>query len=62
MSYLPVARECDCGSGEYSWPEYDGYGIYLCRVCEKCEQEKMSKYRSDIFEIYECDERIDDDY
>jgi len=52
-----------CKDGEhvegYSWPLYDGYGIYLTRVCEKCEKEKTKKYRSDIFEQYETDETIE---
>ena len=51
--------ECPCGSKLESWIEYDGYRIYLCRVCEKCEKEKMSIYRSDIKEAYECDEPIE---
>jgi len=29
------------------WPEYDARGIYLTKVCDKCEKEKLSKYRKD---------------
>lgn len=29
---------------------YDGNGIFLCRICEKCESEKLSKYRKEIIE------------
>jgi hypothetical protein len=49
--------------GDGSWWAYDGYGIELCRVCEKCEREKMRKYRHDIHTRYECDEPIEpEDY
>jgi hypothetical protein len=51
--------ECSCGSGEERYPLYDGYGIFLCYACEKCEKEKLRGYRSDIMEQYECDEPIE---
>ena len=35
------------------WAEYDGYGIYLCRVCEDCEAVKMATYRPDIKECFD---------
>lgn len=54
-------NECNCGSGEFSYPIFDGYGIYLCEVCHKCEEKELSKYRKDIFECYDCDEPIDSD-
>jgi len=54
-------NECTCDSGLPSEPLFDGYGIYLCRVCPKCEQEKLSKFRPDIFSRYDCDEDIDQD-
>lgn len=57
-----MSNECTCGSGENAEAIYDGYGIYLCRVCDFCRDEKLSKYRSSIFERYDCDEDIDDDY
>ena len=44
------------------WANYDGYGIFLCYVCPDCEDEKMSHFRSDINERYECDEPIEEDY
>jgi len=55
-------NNCTCGSGLESRIIYDGYGIYLCKVCKSCEDEKLSKYRKDIFERYDCDEDIEDDY
>lgn len=54
-------NECGCGSGSPSFPIYDGYGIYLARVCHFCETYVVGKFRSDIFENYECDEDIDGD-
>jgi len=60
MSY--TVRECDCGSGKTSDQQHDGYGIPLCRTCPDCHDTKMSKFRSDIFDRYDCDERIEDDY
>ncbi len=53
---------CDCGSGHPYERQYDGYGIYLCRTCPSCHEEKMGGYRSDIHEHYQCDEQIEDDY
>lgn len=51
---------------EEGWAEYDGRGIYLCRVCEKCEKEKLGRYRPEIFGHYtenDVDEPIDpEDY
>jgi hypothetical protein len=51
--------ECQCGSGRSSFAIYDGYGIFLGRVCEECEHELVKKFRKDIFENYDCDEPID---
>ena len=46
------------------WGEYDARGIYLCRVCEKCRDAKLSKYRPDVLtdSNYWHDEPIDYDY
>lgn len=60
MSDYPESYDhCDCGSKKRFRNLYDGYNIFLCKVCDKCEEEKKSKYRSDIFERYDCDEDID---
>lgn len=48
-----------CDSGLEHWAIYDGHGIYLTRVCEKCEEETLKRYRPDIFERYEADEPIE---
>jgi len=52
---------CGCGSGEYKRAEYDGRGIFLCYVCDRCEAEKLSRFRSDIRERYEADEPIEEE-
>jgi len=53
---------CSCGSGEHKYPLLDGHGIFLTYGCEQCEEEKLSHYRPDIMEDYDCDEPIDEDY
>lgn len=55
-------RKCECGSGEDSEWQYDGYGIALCKTCSKCHAKQMSKYRTDINEHYQADEQIEADY
>jgi hypothetical protein len=60
---IPIARLCPCGSGQYSWWEYDARGIELCRVCDQCRAERLSHYRPDVLANpnYEADEPIDED-
>jgi hypothetical protein len=53
--------ECPCGSKEYPDVQYDGYQIFLCYTCSKCEREKMRHYRPDIKERYQCDEPIEEE-
>ena len=31
-----------------SWWEHDARGIPLCRVCDKCREEKLSRFRPDV--------------
>ncbi len=65
-----MAREHSCvgdkPSIEPSYWEYDGRGIPLCRVCDDCKKEKMSRYRPEILSSYnenDVDEPIEpDDY
>jgi hypothetical protein len=52
-------KTCFCGSGEQRRPIYDGYGIFLTNVCDKCERAKLKEFRQDIFTRYECDEQIE---
>lgn len=56
-------QECSCGSGEYPEAQTDADGIFLCYTCSKCEEEKLAKYRPDIFtrSSAEYGENIEDD-
>lgn len=38
--------------GDGSWWEKDAQGIELCRVCDVCESEKLSRYRPEILHGY----------
>ena len=58
-------RPCPCDSGLPSWWAKDARGIELCRVCEKCEDEKLSGYRPEVLvnPHYQFDEAIEpEDY
>jgi len=35
-------------NGEYSWIEYDARGIPLCKVCDQCQEAKLSTYRPEV--------------
>lgn len=52
-----------CNRNE-SWEEYDARGIYLTRVCDKCQQAKLSIYRPEVLtnSNYEANEPIEPDY
>jgi len=50
---------CACGSGQDREAVYDGYGIFLTYVCDKCRKRKLAGFRLDIFERYACDEPIE---
>lgn len=52
-------KPCPCGSGEPRHSLYDGHGIFMTFACGKCEKAKVTKFRPDIFEQYECDEPIE---
>lgn len=61
-------REHACRGGipstEPSWWAHDAQGIPLCRVCDRCEREKLSVYRPEILSGYDqldVDELIDAD-
>jgi hypothetical protein len=48
-----------------SWWEHDTQGIPLCRVCDRCRYEKLSRYRPEILSGYDqgdVDEPIEPDY
>ena len=44
-----VSHECNRSE---SWVAKDAQGIELCRVCEVCEQVKLSRYRPEILAGY----------
>jgi hypothetical protein len=47
------------------WWEYDAQGIPLCKVCSKCREQKLSRYRPEILEGYDqndVNEDIEPDY
>lgn len=56
-------RVCSCGSGEARSELYDARGIFCCFFCDKCEEDKRSRYRPDVLSDadYDCDEQIDED-
>ena len=54
-------NRCHCGSGKYHRNLYDGYGIYLCKACDECENRKLNSYRSDIMDRYDTEEDIEPD-
>jgi hypothetical protein len=56
---------CPCGSGESSWWETDARGIPLARVCGKCVDKVLRKYRPEVLtnSNYYADEPIEsEDY
>lgn len=48
---------------ESSWELTDARGIYLTRVCSKCEETKTAQYRPDVLtdSNYWADEPIEED-
>lgn len=58
----PHLNWCECGSCKPAYWMYDGHGIALCKVCDKCKSKKVRKYRSDIFTQYDADEQINPDW
>lgn len=44
-----------------SWWINDGYGIPLTRVCAKCEDAELKKFRQDILSAYDHDEPLDEE-
>jgi len=63
--YTDKSRNCLCGSDLIPNWEYDGNGIPLCKVCDECRDEQMSKYRVEIvsapYDQSQVDEQIDED-
>lgn len=62
---MNVSNECKRHTkNDGSWWEHDARGIPLCRVCEKCREEKLKGYRPDVLtdSNYWADEPIEEDY
>ena len=64
-----MRREHSCLNGlpssEPSWWAKDAQGIELCRVCDRCKQEKLARYRPEILSGYgphDVDEAIEADW
>lgn len=54
-------NECSCGSGNSKYALYDAQRIFVCYVCETCEDVKRAKYNPTIFTDYsEVEEPIDE--
>ena len=49
--FAPI-RLCSCGSGLSSFPLHDYHGIYVQRVCDRCEREVKRRFRPEIFSGY----------
>ena len=57
-------KRCGCEGEDDSWWENDAQGIPLCRVCDLCKEEKLSKYRPEILTGYDqsdVDEPIEEE-
>jgi hypothetical protein len=55
---------CIEGHEEYSWWEHDAQGIPLCRVCDRCVDQRLSRYRPEILSGYsqaDVDEPIEEE-
>jgi hypothetical protein len=41
-------KSCHCGSGLERHARFDARGIFLTYVCDKCEKEKLKRYRPEV--------------
>ena len=48
-----MIRPCSCGSGLIPREVYDAQRIYLCKVCPRCERERLAGYRPEILRGYD---------
>ena len=60
-----IAHSCvgNIPSNEPSWWARDAQGIELCRICDRCKDEKLARYRPEILSGYDqndVDEPIED--
>ena len=61
MMDIDREKACSCGSGIPRTAQYDGYGIFLTFTCTECYEQKISKFRKDIFTRYKTTEPIEED-
>ena len=57
MSGYP--QRCSCGSGEWNRVVHDARGIYLTKVCDKCERDKLKAYRPEVLASINYDHNED---
>jgi hypothetical protein len=57
-------KVCSCGSNLSFEDIYDARRIFVARVCNKCREQKLKKFRKEIFTDpnYWHDEPISDDH
>jgi len=56
-----LSRNCDHTRLNSRWIN-DGYGIPLARVCDKCEDAQLARFRPDIMSRYDHDEPLDEEW
>ncbi len=59
---MPRLQKCPCGSSHYPEAQYDARGIFLCYTCDRCNLEKMGRYRPEVLtdHNYWTDEEIEE--
>lgn len=57
------SKPCPCGSDLDAHEVSDARGIYIGRMCDKCEKERLKGFRKDVLEDphYWHDEPLDED-
>ena len=50
---MPVNLDRHQCNRDESWEVCDAQGIYLCRVCDRCERQKLARYRPEILSGYD---------
>jgi hypothetical protein len=52
MEYQELLMNHPHTKNDGSWWAKDAQGIELCRVCDECEEAKLSRYRPEILSGY----------
>jgi hypothetical protein len=63
LEYCDHGLEASEGLRSEGRDAYDARGIYLCKVCDKCEAYKLGKFRPEVLTsaTYSHDEPIDEE-